>query len=71
MSSNGILWLLISNDFSDLDRTNFVKFYGGFKEVGLLNVVSVFRWLYEFGLDVLLRIEVKIGTNFSMCLIIL
>lgn len=30
------------------------KFYGGLEEIGLLYVGSVFYWLYEYGLDVLL-----------------
>ena len=42
---------------SDLDGTNFYKFYGGFKDIGLLEVEAVFHWLYEFGLDVPLGID--------------
>ena len=43
----------------DLYGTNFYKIYGRFEEIGLLHVVFVFRWLYEFGLDVLLGMERK------------
>ncbi len=42
-----------------LDGTNFYKLYGRFEEIGLLDVGPVFQWLYEFGLDVLLRIGVE------------
>jgi hypothetical protein len=45
--------------FCDLDWTNFYKFYGGFKEIGLLEVEAVFMCLQYFGLDVLLGIEGK------------
>ncbi|KQX00858.1 hypothetical protein ASC72_08350 [Flavobacterium sp. Root420] len=45
----------------DLDRTNFYKFYGRFKEVGLLHVGHVFVWHQQFGLDVLLGIGILIG----------
>jgi hypothetical protein len=41
----------------DLDGTNFYKFYGRFEEIGLLEVVAVFEWLKEFGLDALLGID--------------
>ena len=44
----------------DINRTNFNIFYGGFEEIGLRYVVSVFHWLCKFGLDVLLGIDVKI-----------
>ena len=46
---------------SDLDGTNFYKFYGRFEEIGLLYLVSVFHWLCNFGVDVLLGInEIRI-----------
>ncbi|AWK05828.1 hypothetical protein HYN56_16950 [Flavobacterium crocinum] len=35
---------------------NFNKIYGSFEEIGVLYLVSVFHWLYKFGLDVQLRI---------------
>lgn len=41
----------------DLNRTNFYKFYGRLEEIGILYLVPVFHWLYEFGLDVLLGID--------------
>jgi hypothetical protein len=43
--------------FCDLDWTNFYKFHEGFEEIGLLDVGDVFHWLSEFGLDILLGIE--------------
>ena len=43
----------------DIDGTNFYKFFGRFEEIGLLYLVSVLRWLCEFGLDVPLGIDVK------------
>lgn len=51
---------MIDVSFCDLDGTNFYKIYGRFEEIGLLYLVSVFHCLYEFGLDVLLRIERKV-----------
>ena len=42
---------------SDPKRTNHAPFYGGFEEIGLLEVEAVFHWLYEFGLDVPLGID--------------
>ncbi|WP_133509083.1 hypothetical protein [Flavobacterium chryseum] len=39
--------------------TNFYKFSGRFEEIGLLQIVAVFDWLYEFGLDVLLGLMKK------------
>ncbi|MBB4802056.1 MULTISPECIES: hypothetical protein [Flavobacterium] len=51
MSSIGAIWL------SDPKRTNHAPFYGGFEEIGLLEVEAVFHWLYEFGLDVPLGID--------------
>jgi hypothetical protein len=44
----------------DLHGTNFNKIYGRFEEIGLLYVVAVIEWLYEFGLDVLLGIDGKL-----------
>jgi len=44
---------------SDLNGTNFYKFYGRFEEIGLLDVGPVFEWLKEFGSDVLLGIDVN------------
>jgi len=61
MSLNGILWPLISNDFSDEKGTNYASFYGGFKEIDLLQVVAVFECLKGFGLDVLLGIDMLFG----------
>jgi hypothetical protein len=55
LSSIDAIWLVC-----DLDGTNFYTFYGGFEAIGLLYLVSVFHWLYKFGLDVLLGIETKI-----------
>ncbi len=54
MSSIGAIWRC------DLDWTNFYKFYGRFEEIGILHLISVFHWLYEFGLDVLLGIDGKL-----------
>jgi len=45
---------------SDLDWTNYNSIFGRFKEIGLLLVGHDFYWLKEFGLDVLLGIDVKI-----------
>jgi len=45
--------------FCDPYGTNFKSFYGGFEEIGLLYVGSVFEWRQQFGLDVLLGIEEK------------
>lgn len=39
--------------------THFAPFYGRFKEIGLLEVETVFVLHYQFGLDVLLGIEAK------------
>jgi len=55
LSSIGAFWLC-----GDRNRTNFYKIYGRFKEIGLLHVMFVFRWLYDFGLDVLLGIDRKL-----------
>ena len=52
MAPIGAIWLVC-----DLDGTNFYTFYGGFKDIGLLEVEAVFHWLYEFGLDVPLGID--------------
>jgi len=52
MAPIGAIWLVC-----DLYGTNFNKIYGRFKEIGLLLVVAVFHWLYEFGLDVLSGID--------------
>lgn len=43
----------------DLYGTNYNKFFGRFEEIGVLQVVSVFHWLYNFGLDVPLGMDVK------------
>ena len=51
-------WRLLA--VSDLYGTNFYKFYGRFEEIGLLHVGIAFDWLYEFGLDVLLGIDVNL-----------
>ncbi|OCB73727.1 hypothetical protein B0A79_20460 [Flavobacterium piscis] len=55
MAPIGAIWLVC-----DLDGTNFYTFYGGFKDIGLLEVEAVFHWLYEFGLDVPLGIDGKL-----------
>ena len=52
LSSIGAIWLVC-----DHKRTNHAPFYGGFEEIGLLEVEAVFHWLYEFGLDVPLGID--------------
>jgi hypothetical protein len=53
LSSIGAIWLCC-----DLNGTNFYNFYGRFKKIGLPCVMSVFHWLYEFGFDVLLGINI-------------
>jgi len=50
---------IIVVSLSDLNGTNFYKFYGRFEEIGLLDVGPVFEWLKEFGSDVLLVIDVN------------
>ena len=51
LSSIGAIWL------SDIYGKNYDKFYGRFKEIGLLEVEAVFECLKEFGLDVPLGID--------------
>lgn len=51
--------------FSDPYGTNFKSFYGGFEEIGLLYVVYVFEWHQQFGLYVLLGIDVKLALIFK------
>ena len=52
LSSIGACWLVC-----DPKRTNYAPFYGGFEEIGVLEVEAVFHWLYEFGLDVQLGMD--------------
>ena len=54
-----LIYSIFKDFFSDPNRTNFKSFYGRFKDIGLLYIVPVFHWLYEFGLDILLGIEGK------------
>ncbi len=55
MSSIGAFW-----QCGDRNRTNFNKIYGTFEEIGLLLVGHDFQWLEQFGLDVLLGIDVNL-----------
>jgi hypothetical protein len=64
LSSIGAIWLVC-----DLYGTNFYKFYGRFKEIGLLLVGHDFQWLKEFGLDGLLGINVNFNLFFIFFII--
>ena len=56
---------IIVVSLSDRNRTNFNIIYGRFEEIGLPYLVSVFRWLCKYGLDVLLGIgEIFFKTEF-------
>ncbi|OXB03776.1 hypothetical protein B0A72_14855 [Flavobacterium pectinovorum] len=62
---------IIVVSFCDLDGTNFYKFYGRFEEIGLLLVGYDFHWLKEFGLDVLLGIDLNFfGKTISASLLL-
>ncbi|WP_144444567.1 hypothetical protein [Flavobacterium sp. 9] len=53
----------------DRNRIIFYKIYGRFEEIGVLYLLSVFNWLYEFGLDVVLGIDGKIHLIFYIILL--
>ena len=46
---------------SKLCVTNFYKFYGRFKDIGLLEVEYVFEWQQHFGLDAPLGIDENVS----------